>query len=327
MAKSTAPATIGEFVVLPVTFQSKALGKDVQHYIYVKAYEPKIPDEESPRSLLLVNIPVTANEAQLRHLLTTQLDGGHVQNVHFAAPPVSGSTNSSSTLIATTPTRPTREVDSNLGKRKRQGESSEEIVAKLATKILPDTVPSQLHVTGSTAIAVFLDRASRDLTLRACKKLVKGMTAGKSKAPIWSVGLELSKQPLLGLKRYEAQRVLTYPPRADLLRLVDDYMSTYAELEEAESRESAKKRAEPDEDGFITVTRGTKGVVKADEAESMKQKLQEKWKNEQGLEDFYRFQHRERRKEEAGKLMRQFEGEQQRVREMRERRGKSRPER
>lgn len=326
MSKST-PATIGEFVALPVTFQSKALGKNVHHYIYVKAYEPKIPDEESPRSLLLVNVPVTANEAQLRHLLTTQLEGGHVQNVYFAAPAGPVSTTSPSALIATTPTRTSQDSQSSLGKRKRQAQSSGEIATRLASKILPATVPSELHVTGSTAIAVFLDRTSREVTHRACKKLAKAVASGKMKPPVWSAGLEIAKQPLLGLKRYEAQRSLTYPPRADLLRLVDDYMSTYAELEEAKSRESTKRRAEPDEDGFITVTRGTRGVVKADEAETIKQKLVEKRKSEQGLEDFYRFQHRERRKEEAGKLMRQFEGEQQRVREMQERRGKSRAER
>ncbi|KAK5096418.1 hypothetical protein LTS08_007674 [Lithohypha guttulata] len=328
MPKSRTPVQVGEFTALPVVIPSKALGKDVEHYIYLKAYEPKIPDELSPRALLLVNIPVTATEAQIRQLLTTQLGGGHVQTVHFASQDAASSSSTTSALIATTPSGPSqKDVASTLGKRKRPAqESSSDIANKLSTKTVPSTTPTQLHVSGSTAIAVFLDRASRDLTLRACAKLSRAVASGKSKSLVWSAGHEATKQPPLGLARYQAQRSLTFPPRADLLRLVDQYMTTYGQLEEARNRESAKKRAEPDEDGFITVTRGTRGVVKTDEADAIKQKVEEKKKKEQGLEDFYRFQTRQRRKEEAGQLVRRFEDDRRRVKEMGNSRRSGRPE-
>ena len=45
------------------------------------------------------------------------------------------------------------------------------------------------------------------------------------------------------------------------------------------------------------------------------------------MEDFYRFQMRERRKEEQGRLLRQFEEERKRVDEMRQQRKGLRPER
>ena len=44
------------------------------------------------------------------------------------------------------------------------------------------------------------------------------------------------------------------------------------------------------------------------------------------MDGFYRFQHREKRKEEEGRLRKQFEKDRRRVQEMRERRGAVRPE-
>ncbi|KAJ9649850.1 hypothetical protein H2198_010829 [Neophaeococcomyces mojaviensis] len=319
------PHQVTDFVVLPVTIRSKALNNDVKHYIYIKAYEPKIPDEESPRALFLVNIPVTTTEAQLRHLLTTQLSAGHIQHIYFAEKDGVSSASPSSLIATTNRAQTEMSASTTLGKRKRHAQpSSAEISAKLQECRLPATVPSTFHATGSTAIAVFLDRPSRDLTLRACRR------AAKSKSPlIWSANIEADKLPPLGLARFEARKQLTFPARTDLLRQVDEYMTTYSELEAARTRESLKKRAEPDEEGFVTVTRGSRGVVKADEAEAIKVREEEKKRKNRsgsGLDDFYRFQMRERRKEEQGKLLRQFEEEKRRVEEMRRGRGKLVPQ-
>lgn len=101
-------------------------------------------------------------------------------------------------------------------------------------------------------------------------------------------------------------------------------MTTYGELEAARAADSARKRAEPDEDGFVTVTRGSRGVVKADEIEAIKAREEEKAKKGRknvGLDDFYRFQLRERRRGERGELERRFKGDRERVEEMRRRRG------
>lgn len=316
MPKSQIPHNVSGFVALPIALPSVVLnGKscNVEHYIYIKAYEPKIPDEESPRALLLLNVPVTANEAQIRHLLHTQIGGAHVQHVYFAD---STSPNQNSSLIATTAKKSqTYSPSTTLGKRKR--ETVEDIETRLSSYSLPQTFPSTIHASGSSAIAVFLDRSSRDQTLKRLTATAKSHTS----VP-WCADLAASKQPPLGLARVIAHRELSFPARADLLRSVDDYMTTYAELEAARAKESAKKRAEPDEDGFVTVTRGTRGVLKNDEAEAIKTKLEEKRKKEKGLEDFYRFQMRERKKGEQGELLRRFEDERKLVREMGERRKK-----
>ena len=53
--------------------------------------------------------------------------------------------------------------------------------------------------------------------------------------------------------------------------------------------------------------------------------LAEKQKAKQkGLDDFYRFQSREKRKERAGELVRRFEEDKERVRRMKEKRGRFR---
>ena len=101
-------------------------------------------------------------------------------------------------------------------------------------------------------------------------------------------------------------------------------MTAFNKLEEARHKADAKRRSMPDDDGFVTVTRGTRGgAIRSDEAKEIAEK--QKAKNK-GLEDFYRFQMREKRKEEQGKLIRQFEEDRRKVAEMKRRRGTLRPE-
>ena len=57
--------------------------------------------------------------------------------------------------------------------------------------------------------------------------------------------------------------------------------------------------------------------VAQEQAEKQKEK-------QRGLEDFYRFQSREKRKQRAGELVRKFEEDKEKVRKMREKRGKFR---
>ena len=88
-------------------------------------------------------------------------------------------------------------------------------------------------------------------------------------------------------------------------------------------------RSVPDEDGFITVTRGGGRSAPAARVEIAQQKqaeLEERKKKKGSLDGFYRFQNREKRKEEETRLKKQFEKDRRRVQEMRERRGKVRLE-
>ncbi len=99
-------------------------------------------------------------------------------------------------------------------------------------------------------------------------------------------------------------------------------MTSYAAKEASVTRLVAKQRQEADADGFITVTRGGRtNPAKQEAAQELAEKQKEKQK---GLEDFYRFQSREKRKQRAGELVRKFEEDKERVRMMKQRRGKFR---
>ena len=83
----------------------------------------------------------------------------------------------------------------------------------------------------------------------------------------------------------------------------------------------------PDEDGFITVTRGGRtGPARLEQAELKQKELEERRQKNGAKADFYRFQTREKRKEAEGELRRKFEADRKRVEEMRARKGKVRPE-
>ncbi len=82
-------------------------------------------------------------------------------------------------------------------------------------------------------------------------------------------------------------------------------MTAFAAKEASQARLATKQRQEADEDGFITVTRGGRtNPARQEAAQEQAEKQKEKQK---GLEDFYRFQSREKRKEKAGELVRKFE--------------------
>ena len=99
-------------------------------------------------------------------------------------------------------------------------------------------------------------------------------------------------------------------------------MTAFAAEEAARSRRLARQRQEPDEDGFITVTRGGRtGPARQEQAQEAAAKQKAKQK---GLDDFYRFQTREKRKERAGELIKKFEEDKEKIRKMREKRGKFR---
>lgn len=312
---------IADFIALPVELRTKIL-PPATHYIYLKSYDPRTPTPDSARSIFLVNIPVTTTEAHLRDLFRSQLGTSHIQNIYFADRYGLNPATTSS-LIASIPPAHRTQSDSEVvpvtGKRKRQNEiSSETVEQKLLEYRLPPTVPSELHQTGSTAILTFLDTTSRNQALKICRRAAKNLSTGKEDAQrlIWPS--HLSK---LGVQRYEARKQLMFPDRRDLLKSVEEYMTTYNELEQAQQRESARKRTIVDEDGFVTVTRGSKGVVRKEDVEGPEVTGVTKRRKNEGLEDFYRFQTRERRRDEQGELLRRFGRERERVDEMRRARG------
>jgi ribosomal RNA-processing protein 7 len=297
------PKNAGGFVVLPVEFPvSSVLPVPSKHYIYLKAHDPLIPDSNAARSLFIVNVPVTATELHFKHLFSSQLAAGRVERVDFNTPTTTSRTDHAKTDIQSG--------------RKRKRVTEEDIQLELRLHQLPPVWTGTFHPSSSHALVVFVDRPSMEASLKAAKRAAK-----LSSRIIWGKGME-DRVPGLGLQRYKDHNRSQYPPRRELLQSVDSYMSAYSKMEEARSRADAKRRQTPDEDGFVTVTKGARGgVVRKEDAKELGEK--QKAKNK-GLDDFYRFQMRERRKEEQGEFLRKFNEDKRRVDEMKKRRGRLR---
>lgn len=277
------------------------------HYVYLRPHEPRIPDPDSARSLFLVNVPVDTTETHLRHLFGTQLSAGRVESVSFEDVPVKKRGVAAAT-------------ESNLTHRnkKRKRVTADDLQSQLDDISFPSTWDRQLQKSGAHAIVVFADKPSMESSLKAAAKAAK-----KGTTIVWGEGIPADRVPALGLQRYVAHERLRYPDRATLLRTVNDFMTVFGQVSEARKREESRRLAEPDEDGFVTVTHGPKlnSVAREDE---LKELVEKQKKKAEGLEDFYRFQSREKRKERQNQLLKRFDEDKKKLQDIKSRRGKIR---
>ncbi|PYH88829.1 ribosomal small subunit assembly protein [Aspergillus ellipticus CBS 707.79] len=299
---------IGGFGILPLRFPASGPNsKPATHYLYLRAHEPRIPDVDTPRSMFLVNVPVDTTETHLRHLFGTQLAAGRIERVDFEAVP---------TKKKGVQTTPQGNITSN---KKRKRVTADELQDQLDDIQLPSTWDRKLQKSGAHAIVVFADKPSMEASLKAARKAAK-----KNSPIVWGEGIE-DRIPPLGLQRYVAHAQRRYPERAELLRTVNDYMTVFTQVAETRKREEARRAQEPDEDGFITVTSGPKLASTAHEDEA-KELIEKQKQKSQGLEDFYRFQSREKRKEVQNRLLKKFDDDRKKLADMKKRKGKIAPE-
>lgn len=304
-----APPMVHDFLTLPLRIPAiTSFPKEAIHYLYLRANAPKVPTENTPREVFAVNVPIDATELHIRSLFANQLGGARIESVAFEGARVGKGISA--------PVAPVKQ-----GKKRKRGaeEDGEENTAE-EVGLLPETWDRELHRSGGTAVITFVDKPSADLALKEAKRAIKNKTG-----ITWGVELG-SKVPPLGSARYLTRHSLRYPDHSALQSSVDAFMTAFAAQEEARTKMLARQRAEPDEDGFITVTRGGRnGPAKEDETKAKEEELRRREKN-RIKEDFYRFQVREKKKEQAKDLVKAFEEDQRKVDEMKRRRGRIRPE-
>lgn len=313
MARKDTPTQVQDFHILPLHITTHpSFPKETTHNLYLRANAPKIPTDDTPRELFLVNVPVDATQSHLRALFAEQLGGGRVEDVEFEGSRVGRGIKA-----------PSIRQDGRSKKRKRGSEGAVMAGADETgdeVGLLPETWDRHLHRSGGTAVVRFVDATSAELSLRAIRHAAK-----TSKRITWPSDDEVGAPPL-GSARYKRHHELRYPDHAELQASVDAYMSAFSAAEAKRERERVRSRSVPDDDGFVTVTRGGRnapaavgevGVEKAEDVE-VERKKRKKEKKRVG-EDFYRFQLRERRKAEARGLVEGFEEDRRRVDEMRER--------
>ena len=309
MPKDKTATQVHDFTVLPLRLPAlPAFPKETTHYLYLRANAPRVPTEDTPRELFLVNVPIDATELHLKSLFADQLGGARVEAVDFE----------DARAIKGIKASAVRHGGKTGKKRKR--EDDEEMGAEVEVGLLPETWDRQLHRSGGTAVVRFVDRASAEMALREARRAVKS-----GKEIVWGAGIE-GKVPLLGSARYLAYHKLQYPDPAVLQESVDNFIGAFSAREAERAKQLARQRNEPDEDGFITVTRGGRtGPAREEEARAREEELKKRAKN-RVKDDFYRFQVREKKKEAAKELVKGFEEDRKKVEEMRKRRGRIRPE-
>lgn len=299
---------VAGYTTLPLQLpETSTFPGSATHYLYMRPHEPRIPDPDSARSLFLVNVPIDATEVHLRHLFGAQLSAGRVESVSFEDVPVKKRGVAAAT-------------ETNLAHRskKRKRVTADDLQSQLDDISFPSTWDRQLQKSGAHAIVIFADKPSMESSLKAATKAAK-----KGTTIVWGEGIPADRVPPLGLQRYLAHERLRYPDRATLLRTVNDFMTTFTQVAEARKREELRRLAEPDEDGFVTVTHGPKlnSVAREDE---LKELVEKQKKKAEGLEDFYRFQSREKRKERQNQLLKRFDEDKKKLQDIKSRRGKIR---
>ena len=305
--------SVGEYSILPINNPSTpAFPKETVHSIYVRQHAPKIPTPSDSRSLFLVNVPIDSTEQHIRAIFTSLLGAGRFEKVTFE------SERDTNPVINTLPGV---NVVAHKGKKRKQDDANEE---RGDISALPQVWGRSIKRSGSTAVAVLADEKSVELALKAIKKAVK-----TGDYPVWGAGVKERKVAALGSARYISHQKMKYPSSEVLQAAVDNFMAQWNEREEEEARAAKRLRNVPDEDGFITVTRGGRtGPARQHDAEEARRKEMEKEEaKRKSMGDFYRFQGRERRKEEQGELLKRFEEDRKRVEALKsERKGKFRPE-
>ncbi|KAI4205837.1 MAG: hypothetical protein LQ350_000022 [Teloschistes chrysophthalmus] len=300
------PSEIAGYRVLPISLPPlPSYPVPATHYLYLHPHEPKFPTPTAARALFLVNVPIDSTELHLKSLLSVQigLPQGRIEEVQFE-----GSKKKTEGAEA-------HAAQSDKGQRKgrkRKRALNDGDISELEGTSLPATWDRELRTDGLTAVIVFVDRASMDAAYKAVKRISK-----TNDWPVWGEGLE-GKVPALGAARYLNHHRLQYPDKQELLESVNAYMTEYSAREAAQARARARQRQVPDEDGFITVTKG--GRVDPARQEAAQQLVEKQKAKQKGLEDFYRFQTREKKKAKAAELMKKFEKDKEMVKRMKERR-------
>jgi ribosomal RNA-processing protein 7 len=306
---------IGDYTILPLSLPpTSAYPTPATHTLYLRPHAPKIPTESDSRSLFVVNLPVDSTPAHFKAVFSSLIGAGRVEDVRFEHEKRNASQ---------TPSEALQTVSKEKNKKRKRGaEEPMEIDTSL-----PETWDRELRRSGSTAVVVLVDEKSVEYALKAVRKLHKSKSKD-DRWPIWGQNVE-GKVPVLGSARYLNHQKMRYPDTAILQKHVDAFMTAWNHNEEEKARLAKRQRNVPDEDGFVTVTKGGRtGPARREEVERKQAELEEKERRKrEEMGDFYRFQMRERRKAEQGELVKQFEEDKKRVEAMKEKRGRFRPER
>ncbi|RFU23606.1 hypothetical protein B7463_g12734, partial [Scytalidium lignicola] len=268
------PSTISDYLVLPISIPpTPAYQVPATHHIYLRQHAPKIPTPDDSRSLFLINTPIDSTEAHFRGIFASLVGAGRFESISFEDEKNAPSADLPQLLDETTSNKAR-------GKKRKRNETEIPGTHDRDTE-LPQVWDRQLRRSGGTAVVVLVDETSANAVLKAVKRLHKpgkgDSSSNKSKYPIW--GHDISEKniiPKLGSARYAAHHSLRYPDPLALQSTIDAFMVAFNAREEGSIQLAKRLRNVPDEDGFVTVTRGAgrTGPARREAAEEKRRELE-----------------------------------------------------
>lgn len=308
------PESGDQFAILSVQIPPEpSFPETAVHQIRIRRNAPKIPTADDSRSLFLKNIPTDSTEPHFRAVFTQLVGAGRFESITFD--------DENKTAQSVDPLRATK-INDMARKRKRDEIEAEERKNQDVAARLPEIWTRQLHRSSGTAIVLLADEKSVQLVLKAIAKTNK-----TKKYPVWGEGLA-DDVPELGTPWISSHLQMSRIDKMETQRAVHAFFTAFNQKEKDAAELAKRLRNEPDEDGFVTVTRGSRTApASRNEAEVARDRMLERQdKKKSETKDFYRFQLRQRRKEQQYGLLKRFEADRKRVMAMKEQRGKFKPE-
>ncbi|KAH3667963.1 hypothetical protein OGAPHI_001717 [Ogataea philodendri] len=274
------------YTVFPVVFEASKHTKKALHYMFIKKHVTKSVPEAQSRSLFVVNIPVGSTVKDVRKVFGAVATGAIVESL---------------------------ETNDYFDERNLINYELDIDLTKLTNEEMTNT-EEKSRVPVGCAVVTFVDKPAMNLALSAIRKL---MAASNPKYPVWK------PEYTTGSKRYAASKKLD---PIQLAQQVEQAMVEFQQREQELKEELNNMQSLVDEDGFTLVVgshrktkNGILGSLKRAADLEQDEKLTKKMKKKE-KQDFYRFQIREKKKLEMNDLLNKFKEDQERVRQMKEKR-------
>ena len=187
---SPIPTSICSYLVLPISLPATPAFPAAVHYLYLRRHQPKLPTPDHERSLFCVNVPADATEGHFRAMFAG-VGGGRVESVRFEG--------ERDVTITNVVSKEQQGVKSK--KRKREDEDAGR---RMDDHELPRVWDREVHPSGGTAVVVFVDRSSAELTIKAITRRIekRGGESGIG-VVVWGDKLTQSSEAMhkLGISR------------------------------------------------------------------------------------------------------------------------------
>ncbi|WFD22086.1 hypothetical protein MEQU1_000748 [Malassezia equina] len=330
-------AALAGFQSLPVSYGEDLKGTDILHYMYIRPHASSSGDNVLPagRTLFVVNVPVDASRGTLRELFRK---AGAVESVqvHNVGERSSKGAQDDEEEEEDVPASSADRADASAGQKN----------APPKVEPLPQLDPCILLSSCSSAHIVFVDESSLDRAMQ----LPKRFTAKPYMWPHPEKRQESEKKgratldaSLVGLPFFLERFRLHHPPHETVKRHVDSAIARYTWIRsnpqwllnqrmQGDTKSSMGVGIQAasvgpngellDEDGFVIVQKGNRygrsgaeantfAAITPEFEEEVRQNPDKKKPRE--LADFYRFQFREKKRQQFANLRAQFEADKKKV--------------